>query len=418
MFPLTITLYFILLLERFTVAFIIYGKDDILYYEEGSSATKSYNESQINCQLLGGRLPNSMEELKKFDLHSNSYQTTDFWLGPRKMLHENHFTWPNGNLYKGIWSDWRKSRSCRLNCCALTAITVLDETVRVNTKEAAQCDSLRRQLCIITNAPGKLNEKLNRIQFHTEKMNESVEKVKSQLNELKSVKSNLTSAVTDLTEEMKRNNLQFMNLTFNPVNGNSSNTSSYYQLNLNDPYLVQREDGSFYYFNRSLGSFEESQIFCENLHGTIPTINNEDDVRFFSTLIGYSANLWLGAGQDDEKNYYWLDNSIFSNAFWAPSYPSCSNECCGIQFSTNRLTFGHMVDANCSTLAFQVCKVFLPDGKSIPLEEKTKRLNVIERQVKTLKHSLSLQNSYLVNMTDSLHLLFKRVENILKKVEG
>ena len=428
--------YFILFfLASWTDAFIIYNQDVILYYDESLSATRSYDECKLNCQLLGGRLPNSLEELKRFDLHSKYHQTSDFWLGPVKEITDNHFRWPNGKSYNGEKSDWRKGLvDCNVKCCALTAISVLDENVRIIVKESTECNSLRRQLCIITNSPGKIFQELNNIQSYMNEMNESVEIVKSQLNELKSVKSNLTAAVTDLKERMKKSNLQFMSSTFyssesnNNDNDNDENEkkddenvnsmsnsgiSSVYQVKPNDPYLIQAEDGSFYYFNRSRGSLEESEDFCQRLGGSLPSIHTFDESSLLISFIGKSSSLWLAARRENVNDpFYWLDDTPFNYTPWAPSYPSCKSNCCGIQLSSDRYAYGEIFDSDCSHEAFQVCKINPNDSDST---SKTTRLIQVEKQVKQLKNIVNYQGIFIENLTNSFNHFFITLIDLLDK---
>lgn len=410
----------VLIVVPTTSAFILYETNQLIYYDETVSGDKMYNETVSSCHALAGHLPRSIDELKKYPFHSELYQTNQFWLGPIKLTTDQYFKWPDGSKYIGDGENWRRAQvNCMIHCCALTAISVLNEAVRVKVKEIVKCSSKQRQLCVISDPPRVMVDRIHRHDHQLEVNSASVQRIQGEVNKLIQLKEQLTLSTTKLLDKMKVHQEQLQQLTSSPTAISTSVTNSIecwsHQLHSNDPFLIQSEDGTFYYFNRTRGSLDQAIKLCDKIHGALPSIHSEEESNLLTSLIGFHSSLWLGASKDKlSETFYWMDGSSFDYEPWTQLSPQCTGECCSLQLSSYKTSYSRMFQSDCSNESYIICRM----SSNLTDQVKDKfRLNLLERQVTFLRETVKQQSNFITNVTASLYGFFYNLQTMLD-IEG
>lgn len=257
-----------------------YTADGELVYFQGSyTKTLNYTEARHFCQLMGGDLPTSFDHIFPLVLTTFGGDGDLFWLGPMKDVNKTFYKWPNGARFQ--YSDaMSTNKDCQDGrCCAVAAKWSSRSGGGKNLQYLEKsCYLIHRPVCVIKNTLGTVAEKV---------------------------------AAIEKTHETIKRQLE----TLRPINGPANRVAFSSPVVpdtrlLETNYIKNEVSGRVYYYDTSLGTYDESVQYCKGLGGILTSVSSQDEATFLAKLLGPYRFAWVGATKSTEsERYTWLDAS-------------------------------------------------------------------------------------------------------------
>lgn len=387
-----------LLAEDFVIDFTSNPEDALLFFLKNN--VSDFESAKRICHSLNGRLPLSLDELKKYTLRNENFQLSGnhFWTGISKEAN-SVYKWQDGRYIEYhklglIESWWDAHSSCSTRCCALTAdpshfnVYVHGREMPINLKEAP-CEWKRSVACLVQSphsvfvsfmqpALRKLAAAARYDVPHADHVHADYVILKKSISALRVPLESLTSEMEKLEKEAQ--------------SWNSSDTSNVTTL---------------YHHKESKSSFNETINLCEKKGGKSLQVKSDDQVKQVATLLGPSSEYWIGyVGGKDGKYRSVIDSSEISYKHWMDGKPDCSpsESCCALAISTWNLSnnsAGELFDAPCHHLFNSLCTV--PVKVPASHEQKVQELTFLTKLAVKQEKILIKLISMLTQLSSSFH---------------
>lgn len=328
-------------------------------------------ETSINlCETFNGRLPNSVDELKKYTLNNQNFalKGKNFWIGISKSSN-GLYKWQDGRYieygkFDQIRSYWNGSSNCATICCGLTAdpgdfnIIEYGKEKKISLNEAP-CTSKQSTACLVESPQSILFNKITPSLREFNSIRYDLANADSLLKDytlLKKSIQNLRKPLQSLQEEIE--NLDKKISTSKPPSNSSPVKSSIYV--------------------GSKGSFKETVDLCKKVSGKVITVSNEDENIKLTKLAG-KTEFWVDSIKKNGK-YYNSNGSEIKYTPWMDGKPDCDDDepCCLAYSTWDSGNKGELFDAPCDSNFNQFCSI--ETKEETPKEEKVRELSLLTSQ--------------------------------------
>lgn len=327
-------MYQLKLVTIFTIIFFVskcWSKDEtstyhmtddyrLVYYQGSGTKTLNYTDSIKFCNLMGGNLPTSFNNIYPLYLSTQNRDGDLFWIGAYKDVNETNYIWPDGRIFEfneGILS----AKECQDGrCCAVTAKWhngKLDYAPR-------SCYLIFRPVCVLNNSPLALSNQIEQIKS-------THQKIKSELVNLKQDDEQEDDSGEQVADEPDAD-------LVNP-----------------DSFISDKETGRVYYHDKSMGTYDDSVDFCKKIGGVLTSVTSVKEAQFLAKIAGKYRRVWVGSSKSVSSlyTYHWLDGSIFDWNLWRN--PANKSDEHALTLASYADKLGELFEVKCSYVNRRIC---------------------------------------------------------------